>query len=149
MPWPMSGSMKRPPRVVAEVFAEEQTELQRSPEHRFNPILKLERRVSHDGLVAVAGNLYSVPVRTRRVVGVKQLPDLIRVIECGIVVAEHPVLEGRRQYRIDRRQCTGPPISRMQKHPATMIGRIGNHLLLRSLAIYEAIAAGLALEGRP
>nr|AAQ18030.1 integrase [Agrobacterium radiobacter] len=72
------------------------------PEHRFNAVLKLERRVSHDGLVAVGGNYYSVPDRTRRVVEVEQLPDLIRIIDRGIVVAEHPVIEGRRQYRIDR-----------------------------------------------
>jgi hypothetical protein len=55
-------------RVVGEAFAEEQDELQRLPEHRFNAVLKLERRVSHDGLVAVGGNYYSVPDRTRRVV---------------------------------------------------------------------------------
>ena len=31
----------------------------------------------------------------------------------------------------------------------TMIGRIGDHVPLRSLAVYEAIGASLALEGRP
>ena len=136
-------------RVVAEAFAEEQAELQRLPEHRFNAVLKLERRVSHDGLVAVGGNYYSVPDRTRRVVEVEQLPDLIRVVDRGIVVAEHPVLEGRRQYRIDRRHRTGRPVARMQEQPATMIGRIGDHVPLRSLAVYEAIGASLAMEGRP
>ena len=55
-------------RVVAEAFAEEQEELQRLPKHRFNAVLNLERRVSHDGLVAVGGNYYSVPGRTRRIV---------------------------------------------------------------------------------
>jgi hypothetical protein len=30
-----------------------------------------------------------------------------------------------------------------------MIGRIGDHAPLRSLAVYEAIGAILALEGRP
>ena len=30
-----------------------------------------------------------------------------------------------------------------------MLGRIGDHVPLRSLAIYEAIGAGLALEGLP
>lgn len=136
-------------RVVAEAFAEEQGELQRLPEHRFNAVLKLERRVSHDGLVAVGGNYYSVPDRTRRVVDVEQLPDLIRIIDRGIVVTEHPVLEGRRQYRIDRRHRTGRPQPRGTEVPTLMIGRIGDHVPLRSLAIYEAIGAGLAMERRP
>ncbi len=30
-----------------------------------------------------------------------------------------------------------------------MIGRIGDHVPLRSLAIYEAIGASLAMERRP
>lgn len=136
-------------RVVAAAFAEEQDELQRLPEHRFNAVLKLERRVSHDGLVAVGGNYYSVPDRTRRVVEIEQLPDLIRIIDRGIVVAEHPVLEGRRQYRIDRRHRTGRPQARTPDRPTMMIGRIGDHVPLRSLAIYEAIGASLAMEGRP
>ncbi|USI77635.1 IS21 family transposase [Sphingopyxis sp. USTB-05] len=136
-------------RVVAEAFAEEQDELQRLPEHRFNAVLKLERRVSHDGLVAVGGNYYSVPDRTRRVVEIEQLPDLIRIIDRGIVVAEHPVLEGRLQYRIDRRHRTGRPQARTPDRPTMMIGRIGDHVPLRSLAIYEAIGASLAMEGRP
>jgi transposase len=136
-------------RVVAEAFAEEQAELQQLPEHRFNAVLKLERRVSHDGFVAVGGNYYSVPDRTRRIVEVEQLPDLVRIIDRGIVVAEHPVLEGRRQYRIDRRHRTGRPQPRQQERHTTMIGRIGDHVPLRSLAVYEAIGAGLAMEGRP
>lgn len=135
-------------RVVAEAFAEEQEELQRLPEHRFNAVLKLERRVSHDGLVAVGGNYYSVPDRTRRIVEVEQLPDLIRVIDRGIVVAEHPVLEGRRQYRIDRRHRTGRPTPRPHDRSMTLIGRIGDYVPLRSLAVYEAIGASLAVEGR-
>jgi transposase len=136
-------------RVVAEAFAQEQEELQRLPEHRFNAVLKLERRVSHDGLVAVGGNYYSVPDRTRRIVEVEQLPDLIRVIDRGIVVAEHAVLEGRRQYRIDRRHRTGRPTPHLHDRSITMIGRIGDYVPLRSLAVYEAIGASLAVEGRP
>ena len=135
-------------RVVTEAFAEELEELQRLPEHRFNAVLKLERRVSHDGLVAVGGNYYSVPDRTRRVVEIEQLPDLVRIIDRGIVVAEHPVLEGRRQYRIDRHHRMGRPTSRPQDRPMT-VGRIGDHVLLRSLAVYEAIGASLAMESRP
>ena len=92
---------------MAEAFAAEQPELQALPEHRFDAVLKLERRVSHDGFVAIGGNYYSVPDRTRRVVEVQQLPDLIRILDLGTVVAEHPTLEGRKQYRIDRGHRTG------------------------------------------
>src|SRR5216683_3051306 len=66
-------------RVVAEAFAAEQPELQTLPEHRFDAVLKLERRVSRDGFVAIGGNYYSVPDRTRRVVEVQQLPGELRL----------------------------------------------------------------------
>lgn len=31
----------------------------------------------------------------------------------------------------------------------TVVGRIGDHVPLRSLAVYEAIGASLAMESRP
>jgi hypothetical protein len=137
-------------RVVAEAFADEQPELQTLPEHRFDAVLKLERRVSHDGFVAIGGNYYSVPDRTRRVVEVQQLPDLIRILDLGTVVAEHPVLEGRKQYRIDRTHRTGGSAKRkMNMAGGVIIGRIGDHVPLRPLAIYQAIGAQLASAGRP
>jgi transposase len=137
-------------RVVAEAFAAEQPELQTLPEHRFDAVLKLERRVSHDGFVAIGGNFYSVPDRTRRVVEVQQLPDLIRILDLGTVVAEHPILEGRKQYRIDRRHRTGGSAKRKTNTPSgVIIGRIGDHVPLRSLAIYQAIGEQLANAGRP
>src|SRR5579872_5066977 len=132
-------------RVVAEAFAAEQPELQTLPQHRFDAVLKLERRVSHDGFVAIGGNYYSVPDRTRRVVEVQQLPDLIRILDLGIVVAEHPVLEGRKQYRIDRSHRTGGSAKRKTSMVSgVIIGRIGDHVPLRPLAIYQAIGAQLA-----
>jgi transposase len=138
-------------RIVAEAFAAEQPELQTLPEHRFGAVLKLERRVSHDGFVAIGGNYYSVPDRTRRVVEVQQLPDLIRILDLGNVVAEHPVLEGRKQYRIDQRHRTGGNGTRPRTGIAAeiTIGRIGDHVPLRSLAIYQAIGSQLATGGRP
>jgi transposase len=138
-------------RVVAEAFAAEQPELQTLPEHRFDAVLKLERRVSHDGFVAVGGNYYSVPDRTRRVVEVQQLPDLIRILELGHIIAEHPVLEGRKQYRIDRRHRTGGSGAARRTGVAAGItlGRLGDHVPLRSLAVYQAIGSQLAAGGRP
>ncbi len=125
--------------------------MQTLPEHRFDAVLKLERRVSHDGFVAVGGNYYSVPDRTRRIVEVQQLPDLIRILDLGTIVAEHPVLEGRKQYRIDRCHRTGGTGAKRRTGVAAgiTIGRIGDHVPLRSLAIYQAIGSQLAAGGRP
>ena len=138
-------------RVVAEAFAAEQPELQTLPTYRFDAVLKLERRVSHDGFVAVGGNFYSVPDRTRRVVEVQQLPDLVRILELGRVIAEHPVLEGRKQYRIDRSHRTGGNGAARRTGVAAgiTIGRLGDHVPLRSLAVYQAIGSQLAAGGRP
>lgn len=137
-------------KIVAQAFAAEQSELQRLPEHRFDAVLKLERRVSHDGFVAIGGNYYSVPDRTRRVVEVQQLPDRIRILDLGKVVAEHPVLEGRKQYRIDRTHRTGGVAKRRANQVTVMtFNRIGEHVPARSLDIYQAIGAQLAIGGRP
>lgn len=137
-------------QVIGEAFAAEQGELQILPDHRFAAVLKLERRVSHDGFVAIGGNYYSVPDRTRRVVEVQQLPDMIRILDLGTVVAEHPVLEGRKQYRIDRSQRTGGSARRKTIGTAGItLGRIGDHVPTRPLDIYQAIGAQLAIGGRP
>ncbi|RWN96293.1 MAG: IS21 family transposase, partial [Mesorhizobium sp.] len=45
-------------RIVSEAFAAEQPELQSLPAVPFDALLKLERRVSHDGLVSIGGNYY-------------------------------------------------------------------------------------------
>lgn len=53
-------------RVVNEAFAEEKPTLQVLPLIPFGAVLKLERRISHEGMVSVGGNYYSVPDATRR-----------------------------------------------------------------------------------
>lgn len=63
-------------RVVNEAFAEEK--LQPLPAAPFCAVLKLERRVSLEGMVSVGGNLYSVPDAThKRVVEVPSLANEI------------------------------------------------------------------------
>jgi len=139
-------------RVVAEAFAAEQPELQRLPAFPFDALLKLERRVSHDGLVSIGGNYYSVPDRTRRVVEVHQLPDQIRVLDEGRLVAVHPVLEGHRQYRVDPAHRKGAAARAMRHIPGdtVVLARVGDHVAQRSLAFYQAIGERLAVaEGRP
>ena len=53
-------------RVVQEHFAEERPSLQPLPSGPFQAVLRLERRITRDGMVSVDGNLYSVPDTTRR-----------------------------------------------------------------------------------
>jgi transposase len=139
-------------RIVSEAFAAEQPELQNLPTFPFDALLKLERRVSHDGLVSIGGNYYSVPDRTRRVVEVHQLPDQIRILDEGRLVATHPILEGRRQYRVDttHRQGTGARSARHSADDAVIIGRMGDTVAHRSLAFYQAVGEHLAgTGGRP
>ena len=67
----------------------------------FRTVLKLERRVSHEGMVRVGGNLYSVPDATqKRIVEVHTLANEVQIFEEGTLIAIHPVLDGRRQRRI-------------------------------------------------
>jgi hypothetical protein len=93
-------------------------------------------------LVSIGGNYYSVPDRTRRVVEVHQLPDQIRILDQGRLVATHSVLEGRRQYRIDpgHRHVAHARMPR-QATEDLIIGRIGERVPHRSLAVYQAIGA--------
>ena len=135
-------------RIVAETFATERGELQALPATPFDAVLKLERRVSNDGLVSIGGNYYSVPDRTRRVVEVHQLPDVIRILDQGHLVAVHPVLEGRKRTRVAPEHRQGRIA--MRPGPAqqtTIIARAGDHVQRRSLDIYQAIGEGLAASG--
>ncbi|HUF43699.1 MAG TPA: IS21 family transposase [Aestuariivirgaceae bacterium] len=136
-------------RIVSDAFAAEQSDLQKLPTFPFDALLKLERRVSHDGLVSIGGNYYSVPDRTRRVVEVHQLPDQIRILDEGRLVATHPILEGRRQYRVDtsHRQGAAARSARPSADDAVIIGRIGDRVAHRSLAIYQAVGERLAIAG--
>jgi len=133
-------------KIVSDAFAAEQLDLQPLPAMPFDALLKLERRVSHEGLVSIGGNYYSVPDRTRRVVEVHQLPDMIRILDGGRLVASHPVIEGRRQYRIDPAHRQGAPARAMRHGHAgdVLIGRRGDHVARRSLAFYQAIGERLA-----
>jgi Mu transposase, C-terminal domain len=134
-------------RIVSEAFAAEQLDLQRQPATPFDALLKLERRVSHEGLVSIGGNYYSVPDRTRRIVEVHQLPDVIRILDGGRLVATHPILEGRRQYRIEpgHRQSATARAMRRGDEDIVTIGRRGDHVARRSLAFYQAVGEGLAV----
>jgi len=136
-------------RVVNEAFAEEK--LQPLPLVPFSAVLKLERRVSHEGMVSVGGNFYSVPDATRkRVVEVHSLADEIRIFEADRLIAVHPVLEGRHQRHLAPGHRKMPTPRGAEQAAATAIGRAGDVVARRSLDFYEAVARRLATEsGRP
>jgi hypothetical protein len=52
-------------RVVNEAFAEERASLRPLPLAPFRSVLKLERRISREGMVSIGGNFYSVPTPPR------------------------------------------------------------------------------------
>jgi len=141
-------------RIVMEHFAEERPSLKPLPAGPFNAVLRLERRISHEGMISVAGNLYSVPDGTRRrPVEVQVTAAEVRILEEGRLVAVHPVLEGRGRRRIaeGHRSLPPPHNSTTPRHgsaapPGPPAGTPG--VTPRSLAIYEAVGRRLA-AGEP
>jgi len=136
-------------RVVQEHFADERPSLQPLPAGPFQAVLRLERRITKDGMVSVDGNLYSVPDTTRRrPVEVHSTAHELRILEDGQVVAVHPVLDGRGQRRIiaGHRTARAPANSQTPRNgPAP--GRTGDVVALRPLAFYDAVAKRLARKG--
>lgn len=137
-------------RIVIEHFAEERLVLRPLPAGPFNAVLRLERRISHEGMISVGGNLYSVPDGTRRrPVEVQVTAAEVHILEDGRLVAVHPVLEGRGRRRIaeGHRSLPPPHNSTTPRHgaaapPAPTAGATG--VTPRSLAIYEAVGRRLA-----
>ena len=127
-------------RVVDEAFAEERPQLVPLPAVAYSAPLTIERRISRDGMVSVAGNLYSVPDATRRrVVEVQNHPGQVRIFEDGALIALHPVLEGRNLRRLDPSHRAAPPGARGQpdRRPVPQ----------RPLDFYAAVGERLADSG--
>jgi hypothetical protein len=88
-------------RVVNEAFAEERLHLRPLPLAPFQAVLRLERRISPDGMVSIGGNFYSVPDATRRrVVEAHSPTSEVQIFEEGALIAKHLILEGRHQRRV-------------------------------------------------
>jgi transposase len=141
-------------RVVNEAFAEERPHLKPLPLAPFRAVLRLERRISRDGMVSVGGNFYSVPDATRRrTVEVHTLPQEICIYEEGVLLAAHPVLEGRHQRRVAPGHRKAATRSRSGHGPepdsGAAVGRTGDVVAQRSLEFYDAVARRLAQESRP
>lgn len=132
-------------RIVNEAFGEEKPALQSLPLIPFGAVLKLERRISHEGMVSVGGNYYSVPDATRRrVVEVHSLAEEIHIFEENRLIARHPLLEGRRQ----RSLIDGHRRSyRHRDELAIPHGFTGDLVTRRPLDFYEAVGRRLSVSG--
>jgi transposase len=138
-------------RVVAEHFAQERVSLGSLPPGAFNATLKLERRISHEGMVSVGGNRYSVPDGTRsRTVEVHTLAQEIRIFEDGALIAVHPVLPGRRQYSVlsGHRKLVRSGPRRQGTTKGMPLTRAGEAVARRPLSFYDAVGKRLAGSGR-
>jgi hypothetical protein len=141
-------------RVVAEHFAQERASLAALPVGAFNATLKLQRRVSHEGMVSVGGNLYSVPDGTRsRALEVHTLAREIHIFEDATLIAVHPALQGRRQRSVLPGHRKLPRLSQSQSASSeaagTRLTRAGHNVTRRALSFYEAVGKCLARSGRP
>ena len=137
-------------RVVNEAFAEERPHLRSLPLAPFRAVLRLERRISREGMVSVGGNFYSVPDGARRrAVEVHTLAEEIRIFEDGELIAAHPVLEGRHQRRVAPGHRKAQFGSRQRAvDGGVVLTRAGDLVAQRSLEFYDAVARRLAQENR-
>jgi transposase len=137
-------------RVVKEAFAEEKGALRPLPMAPYQAVLRLERRASHEGMVSIGGNLYSVPDTTRRrVFDVHVLADAIRIFEEGALVATHAPLEGRGQKRLDpaHRKTVAAYRRRSNDPEPVLLARAGDRVPRRPLDFYAAVGRRLATQG--
>ena len=138
-------------RVVAEHFNAERASLSPLPAGAFNATLKLQRRVSHEGMVSVGGNLYSVPDGTRsRALEVHTLTREIHIFEDGTLIAVHPVLQGRRQRSVLPGHRGRPRIHdpRTGNSAVVRLTRPGHNVSARALSFYDAVGKRLARSRR-
>lgn len=128
-------------RVVNEAFAEEQRSLKPLPAIPYDAVLTVERRVSHEGMISVAGNHYSVPDTTRKhVLEVQNHTHEVRIFEDGQLIACHPVLSGKNQRRVDPAHRKAPPVCQELPEATQGVAR-------RSLDFYGAVGERMAAQG--
>jgi hypothetical protein len=137
-------------RVVSEAFAEERAALRPLLLAPYRAVLRLERRVSHEGMVSVGGNAYSVPdTARRRVLGVHCLVDQVQIFEDGVLIARHAALPGRGQSCIDPTHRKALQRSRRGPGDPTVVVRgAGDIVARRSLDFYDALGRVMAVKGQ-
>jgi len=121
-------------RVVNEAFAEKKPALKPLPLVPYRTVLKLERRLSYEGMVSVSGNLYSVPDTTRRrVLDVHVFADEIRIFKDGALIATHGLDPTHRKVL--------PPSHRRRADSERVIRCTGDQVARRPLDFYDAFEA--------
>jgi transposase len=137
-------------RIVAEHFAEEKPTLKALPAGPYTAVLKLERRISRDGMVSVGGNHYSVPDATRRrAVDVHVLANQVHIFEEGALIASHPLLSGTGQRRISsgHRIAPVPANATTDRQSAAPVAPAGEVVAQRPLSWYDSVGQRLAGAG--
>ena len=83
--------------------------------------------------------------------GVYEPSDEVRIFENGMLIAAHPVLEGRKQRRVhpDHRRALVSQHRSKTRDDAIVVKPAGDTVLQRSLAFYDAVGKVLAQENRP
>ena len=127
-----------------ERFAEEKGVLRplggRAP---FGQLRDLVRKVQADCAIDLDTNSYSVPWR---LIGdsVQVVVQGSRVIvrHAGVVIADHPLCEGRRQRIVDRAHLVGVVGADGAVRSEPALPAMAPTALLRPLAEYEAVAGG-------
>ena len=73
-------------------------------------------------------------------------PTQIRLYEAGILIAVHPLLEGRYQRSVLRghRSAQREAVRQSARGEVIALTRAGQRVACRSLTVYEAIGQGLA-----
>lgn len=125
-------------RVVDEAFAEELPSLRPLPANPYSAVLTIERRVNREGMISVGGDLYSVPDTTRRrTLEVQHHVTELQIFEDGVMIARHPVIEGKNRRHVDPVHRKALPV-RLPKPPVPIgVGR-------RPLDFYGAVGRRLA-----
>jgi hypothetical protein len=115
----------------------------------YRAVLKLERRVSHDGMISIGGNGYSVPDTARRqVLDVHCLIDEVQIFEDGVLTARHALLPGRGQSGIDPAHRKALQRSRIVIDDSAVVVRgAGDVVARRSLEFYDALGRVTAVKG--
>ena len=127
-------------RIASAALAEEQPHLIPLPAAPYDAPLAIERRVSHEGMVSVGGNFYSVPDTARKgSLEIQVHAGQLRILEDGTPIAVHPVLEGKNQRRLD------PSHRGNRTTPRTAVRQVP--VARRPLDFYANVAQRLAAPG--
>jgi hypothetical protein len=103
------------------------------------------RRVANDCMISYASNRYSVPWKyVHQTVELQEHDDQLFIYFQGAIVATHRKSEAKYQVAIDMDHYRGLGLA---PEPLAVRRKASPEVEVRSLAIYEALAEGGALNG--